>query len=131
MVWSDLKYANERAHPFRSQRPVDEVKADADLLKFYREWAKRRQESSVLRRGDFKVVLADDMRGVLGFKRSFGGQEIVAAFNSSDKEATVSASELGIEKPDAWSIGFGRDLLVSNQIVIAAKSFWIGSRPGR
>lgn len=125
MVWADLKYADERAQPFGQKRAGDVVSPDDDLLKFYREWAVRRQDWAVLRRGDFKVVLADNGRRLIAVQRQLDRATIVAVFNNSDGEAVVRASELGIEKPDAWRIGLDSNLVFANELVIAARSFGV------
>jgi len=125
MVWPDLKYADERVHPFGQSRAVDSVKPDNDLLNFYREWAGRRRELAVLRRGDFKVVLADDPRGLIGIRRSLAGAEIVAVFNTSSKEAVVPSTVLEIDDPSAWRSGFNAGPAVASQITIPARSLTV------
>jgi len=102
MVWADLKFADERAHPLGRQRPVDAVHPDDDLLKFHREWTARRRESEVLRRGDFKVVLANDAQRLFAFRRSLTGNEIVAVFNTAGVEAKVTVASLGIDHASQW-----------------------------
>jgi cyclomaltodextrinase / maltogenic alpha-amylase / neopullulanase len=124
MIWPDLKYADERAHPFGQPRAADNVSADSDLLNNYREWIGHRRELEVLRRGDFKVVLNDDARRLLAFRRSLDGDEIVAVFNASSLAAKVEASQFGITNPPAWNVGFkAGDASLSSQIIIPATSF--------
>ena len=123
MIWPDLKYADERTHPFGQSRTGEQVTPDTGLLKFYGEWAKRRGEWEVLRRGDFKVVLEDNARRLIAVQRSLDREKIVAVFNNSAKEVVVLTTELGIEKPDAWRIGLDSNSVVSNELVIAPHSF--------
>jgi glycosidase len=91
MVWSDLKYDDEKANfdPARS-RPVDKVYPDTALLGYIRSLVKLRKDNPVLSTGDLKFLVADDQKMVLGYSRSNGTDEIIAVFNRSDKDQTIS-----------------------------------------
>jgi glycosidase len=124
MIWRDLKYADERADPHGRPRPVDKVRTDNGLLDFYREWTSRRRELAVLRRGDFKVVLAEDSRRLFAFRRSFNGQNLLAVFNASATDARLAPRELGIDDSAAWRVGF-KTLARSPQEMIIPAHGWI------
>jgi cyclomaltodextrinase / maltogenic alpha-amylase / neopullulanase len=109
MVWSELGYTNEQAHPFGRLRSVDRVTPDTDLLRFYSEWAKWRRESMALRRGAFEIVLCDDKRKVIAFRRAYADEEVVAVFNRSGEPIVVNAGELSLKNPMAWRRGFEAD----------------------
>ncbi len=130
MVWADLRFADERAHPFGQPRAVDGVKPDNELLTFYRGWADRRREMTVLRRGDFKVVLTDDARRLFAFRRSLAGEEIVAVFNASSAIAKVAPKALGIENASEWRGGFQAST-ITDQVAVPARSFTVLQRAGR
>jgi glycosidase len=131
MVWPDLKYAEERAHPFGLARPVDKVSPDIDLLKFYREWANRRRERVVLRRGDFRVVLVDDAQRLIGFRRSLPVEEIVVVFNGASQAVTVAASQFGMGSGSAWRVGWEANGLVApSRITLSADSLTVFQRTG-
>lgn len=94
MVWPDLDYDPECAHPRGAQRACDEVAFDEDLFQFYRDVIALRREHEALRRGDFDVLLADDERDLFAFARALGDEVIVVLLNRSDE-----AHGLRIEKP--------------------------------
>lgn len=120
MIWHDLKYADERADPHGRPRPVDTVSTDNDLLDFYRGWTHRRRELAVLRRGDFKVVLAEDSRRLLAFRRSLDGRELLAVFNPTSTDVRLATRELGIGDPSGWRADFKKGAAVTIQTIIPA-----------
>jgi cyclomaltodextrinase len=91
LVWDDLKYEDEKANfdPAKP-RPVDVVKPDKDLFSFYQELVKMRKENPVLSTGDLKFLVADDEKMVLAYSRSSSENEIIAVFNRSGKEQTIT-----------------------------------------
>ena len=127
MVWADLNYSDERAHPFGQSRPVDSVKPDDDLLNFYREWAGHRRQLEVLRRGDFTVVLTDDSQKLIAFRRRLDDREVLAVFNASTKNVSTHPSQLGIEDPGLWREGFEK-AGVTDLIIVQARWFTLFQR---
>ncbi|HEX5221894.1 MAG TPA: glycoside hydrolase family 13 protein [Verrucomicrobiae bacterium] len=124
MVWSDLQYADERNHPYGKTHPADPVRPDNDLLKHYSEWANRRSEMEVLRRGNFKIVLVDDARQLMGFQRSLPGKDVIAVFNGSSRAVKVAADKLGIGDTSVWRDGLKKDHRpTENPISVPAGSF--------
>jgi len=90
MLWPDLRYEDETAHPLAQSRRRDSVRADPELLKLYQALIKARTTRSALRRGTVETVLADDARRLYAFVRQAeDGDRVVAAFNASDKDQTV------------------------------------------
>ena len=128
MVWSDLKYETERQHPFGVPRSVDSVAVDSELLKFYEEWAKRRQGSEVLRRGSFEIALSDDTRRLFAFRRSLGRQEIVAIFNASASNHEIEAGTVGIQDIATWQVGLEKGTALRNTLVISARGHTLVTR---
>ena len=83
MIWSDLKYDDERAHPRGQPRPVDSVSVDNDSWKFYREWIGYRRELAVLRREISSGCSLRMTANCFAFRRGVWGREIPAVFNAS------------------------------------------------
>ena len=108
MVWPDLSYEAERAHPYGLSRPVDSVEPDAEMLAFYRMVITWRREQVVLRRGTFNVLLADDHRRLIAFQREYDGARAVAVFNADDESHEVRGTQLGLGRPDAWRVVVGQ-----------------------
>jgi glycosidase len=102
MVWRDLKFEPERAHPSGRPRPVDPVAPDRDLLKFYRQCVRLRRDHVALRRGDFAWLRADEATRVVAFRRAGAGETIIAVFNASDRDAQVTAAELNLPTLSGW-----------------------------
>ncbi len=90
IVWDDIVFENEKAdyNPLKT-RPVDEVRCDTSLLNFYKALCKMRKNNPVLIYGDLTFSLADDQNMVLAYSRTKGKDEMVMAFNRSDKEQSV------------------------------------------
>ena len=91
VVWNDISYENEKANYDPSiPRPVDEVKPDTALLRFYKSLTALRRNNPVLAYGDLKFLMADDSKMVLAYSREKDNDEIIVLFNRSDtKQFTV------------------------------------------
>ncbi len=70
-----------------------------DLLEFYRGLIDLRQGESALRRGDFGVLLADNGSGVLAFRRSHDGVDLIALMNTSSRRESIS---IGLGQGTEW-----------------------------
>ena len=89
MLFRELVYEAEAADPLTRPRKADAVRFDEELLRFYQSLGKIRASQASLRRGSIETVLADDTRRVFAFARVLEAERVVAAFNASDKEATL------------------------------------------
>lgn len=125
MVWPDLQYDSERAHPFALPRQTDPVAVDGKLLAFYREWIARRNLLPVLRRGSFKVVLADDAARLFAFRRDLETASVVAIFNAGERDARLPLAALGLSSAAGWRSGASR---VRPQLTIPAHWFTVLER---
>jgi cyclomaltodextrinase len=84
MVWADLEYEDEIAHPFGRSRRRDRVAPDMELLRVYQDLVTLRTENlRLLVDGDLKYLLMDDASGLLVYQRSLGERRAVVAFNAS------------------------------------------------
>lgn len=122
MVWDDLPYEAERAHPFGLSRSVDSVEPDNDMLVFYRKVTKWRRDYRVLRRGTFKVLLADDRQRLIAFQREHQGTQAVAVFNANDEPCDVCWMQLGLRQSDSWRFVTGQAGL-GETIPVAGRGF--------
>ncbi len=95
MVWPDLEYDAESVDPIGRDRNPDAVSFDDDLHAYYREVIQLRGEYAPLRRGDFRVLSADDERGAFVFSRTLGDETLVVALNRSEE-----AHSMRVELPD-------------------------------
>lgn len=91
VVWSDIKYDDEKANYDGSERkPADEVRPDTSLLNFYRRMCTLRKENPVLADGKLSFLLADDSEMLLAYKRYNERDEILVCFNCSGKQQKVN-----------------------------------------
>lgn len=101
MVWPDLDYEDEAGDPADRPRDPDPVVFDEDLHAYYQEVIRLRRDHAPLRRGDFRVLAADDERGAFVFSRTLDGETIVVALNRSDE-----AHSMRVELPEALRIPY-------------------------
>jgi glycosidase len=91
LVWSDLRYDDEVAHPFGRPRRRDKVAPDTALHRVYRDLiALRKQHLRLLVNGTLNWLLTDDKRGLLVYDRVLGDQRALVAFNVSDAPQELS-----------------------------------------
>lgn len=105
MLWSDLKYEPEIAHPLAMKRMPDKVVVDEGLLKFYKSVIQLRLEHSSLRQGSYKTILIDDKNGILGFERKDDVETVRVFFNLSDKPVKNISEKIGLDL-SKWNVIF-------------------------
>jgi glycosidase len=103
MLWPDLKYDDEQAHPLGLNRPVDKVAPDLEQFRFYQELVALRKRHAALRRGDFKVLLTENATRIFAFRRNLGGTSVIAVFNASDSDVSVAPESLELKSFKGWS----------------------------
>ena len=89
MIWSDIQYDNETAHPFGKERKTDKVEQDITLLDFYKSLIQVRKSNPVLIDGHLKFSLVNDENNTLAYSRSNKETEMVVAFNKSNETKTL------------------------------------------
>jgi len=89
LIWSDYTFEPETTHPLGMPRPKDEVKFDADLFAFYQKLNHFRSENPVLAHGEIEYILIDDKNKLLAYSRFNDNTEIIAVFNTGDKQQIV------------------------------------------
>jgi glycosidase len=84
MVWPDLQYEPQHAHPLGLERKPDPVAFDDGLYNFYRAAIAMRRASAALRRGNIEFVAADDTAGFLAFRRTQGDETMLVGLNRGE-----------------------------------------------
>ncbi|MEO9484284.1 MAG: alpha-amylase family glycosyl hydrolase [Ekhidna sp.] len=88
--WDDIQFEEEKAHPYGERIvPPDEVKANRELLAFYKQMIRMRTQNPVFALGSIEYFLMDDERMLFGYSRKLGDEEALALFNLSDRSQTV------------------------------------------
>lgn len=85
MLWPNLDYEVETAHPLGLDRPADPVAFDPGLFSFYRDVIALRREHAALRRGDFRILQADDERRLFAYSRTHDGEALAMVLNRSEE----------------------------------------------
>lgn len=102
--WPEMTFQPEAAHPV-SKRTIspDAVKADLDLLDYYKRLINIRKENPVLATGQLEFLLADDTRMCLAYSRKDAQDEIIAVFNRSDAAQLLDIQVAGSKYIDLIS----------------------------
>jgi cyclomaltodextrinase / maltogenic alpha-amylase / neopullulanase len=99
MVWSDLRYDDEVAHPLNLKRRRDPVRPDTALLATYRELiALRKAHLRLFVDGETTWLLRDDANRLLAYQRSLGSEKAIVLFNASDRAQAVAIAAPGTFK---------------------------------
>ena len=96
LVWADLRYDDETAHPFGRTRQHDRVVPDTALFRVYQKLISlRKQHLRLLVDGRLDWLVTDDRHGVLVYDRLLGDQRAIVAFNVSEAPREVSVPAEG------------------------------------
>ena len=98
MLWRELRYEDEAAHPLGEKRKADPVRFDEGLFAFFQSLGAARAQRPALRRGAVETVLADDARRVYVFARTTEDDRVVVALNGSDREQAVELPMAGASR---------------------------------
>ena len=71
----------------------DPSRQDRELLAFYRSVIRLRRATPALLRGDFREILVDNARGLYGFRRRLGAQEVRVYLNSGERAQEVEVGQ--------------------------------------
>jgi len=124
MLWADLKFENESAHPFGKHRTSDKNEFDSDLFAYYKTLVSLRRGYEALSVGDFASLLTDDGKNVYVFLRSWRDEHVIVALNNSKSKQELDLS-LSIQSPRWHSLLNSGSLSLLNaklHIVLAPKS---------
>ncbi len=105
MVWADLRYEDEIAHPFGRPRPRDRVAPDQGLWRVYRDLiALRKADPRLFVDGDVQWLVTDDVMGLLAYARTLGERQAIVAFNASDRPHEINIEATGTYRA-AYPVG--------------------------
>jgi glycosidase len=107
MIWDDLEYEDEVAHPLGLPRRVNPVAPDLRMLETYRDLiAMRRAHARLFADGDVHWSAVDDANRGLAYQRTLGDDRAIVAFNASE-----DPMELEVEAVDGtWRLAYPADL---------------------
>ena len=90
MIWDDLTYEDEQAHPFGLPRAADEVSFDHSLFAYFKDLIAVRNSYRALRRGTFQTLIADSENGLYAFDRLDSGNRVTVVLNNSSNPRVAS-----------------------------------------
>ncbi|HEV8539098.1 MAG TPA: glycoside hydrolase family 13 protein [Bacteroidota bacterium] len=114
MLWADVKFDDEKSHPFGKQRPADKNTFNADLFKSYKDLIRLRREHPALSTGAFTTLLADDRTNCYGFLRSTNSQYVVTVINNSSANAEIDLPLPGELQNMHWTNLWGEQEILSS-----------------
>ncbi len=82
----------------------DSAQQDQTILAFYKRLLALRRAHTVLRRGDYRTLIADNNTATFGFLRSYGKERVVVLFNRSTlpKTMALTAAQVGPTPLTDW-----------------------------
>lgn len=87
MLWPDISFADEIAHPlFPSSTLFAKNVIETDLTEYYKTLIRIRKSSKALSLGSFHSYLMDDATGIYGFYRQWEDEKVYVFINSSFHE---------------------------------------------
>ncbi|OGV06487.1 MAG: alpha-amylase [Stygiobacter sp. RIFOXYC12_FULL_38_8] len=89
-VWQEFKYEPETTHPFNKPRPVDEVKFDNDLFKFYQKMASLRNSNKILSLGTISFNVIDNNLKIIGYTRELNNEKVYVIANNNSESNTLN-----------------------------------------
>ncbi len=96
MLWREFDYEKETYSTIRPDLgDTSENVVDNDLFQLYRQLNRIRRDNPALQRGDFKIVLFDDEKNIIAFRRQYARNEVLVVFNNGDKKQEI-------EIPTGW-----------------------------
>lgn len=90
MLWEDMRFDDERSHPFGKTRPDDPNVFDRALYSYFRSLIAIRKSSPSLTSGAYATLLADDANDVFAFSRTLGSERTVVVLNNSGTRRSVT-----------------------------------------
>jgi cyclomaltodextrinase len=89
LIWPDLDFDDEVAHPLGLEKRRDRVEADMELHSYYRKLIHMRRDNPVFAWGDLNYVLTDDRRNVLAYERTLDDDYALVIINNSSQPADI------------------------------------------
>lgn len=89
MLWEDLEYEAETHFPDQSLHEPDTVAVNKELHAHYKKLIAIRHAHPALQLGDFTPILLDDEKHLFVYSRSYKGETVWVAINSSNERQTL------------------------------------------
>ncbi len=112
MLWQDLKYQNERSHPYGKLRTDDSNTFNTNLFGWYKKMISLRNNHSALQTGACEFLGSDDAKDVFAFARVNDAEQVFVILNNSSVQ-----QEFVLSLPQKYQKRTWKDLLGSDHSV--------------
>jgi len=94
MVWPELNYDAETAHPSGLPRVKDKVKFDKNIFDWYKKIISIRNQNKALSLGSVNFNYVNDQNRILGFTREYNGDKIFILLNNNAEKKSISSEKI-------------------------------------
>lgn len=84
MLWPEMTFDDEAAHPYGESRRPDRNAFDSSLFDYYRSMISIRNSRKAISLGECRTLLTDDANDVYAISRKFKQERVIAIFNNAD-----------------------------------------------
>ncbi|BDD12515.1 alpha-amylase (plasmid) [Fulvitalea axinellae] len=116
IIWPEMEFETEKEAPFGINKPANEVRADLELLDYYKRLIKIRKENKALSYGELNFLKTDNKNLFLGYRRTLDKEEVLVLFNRSETERSLSFPKIKGVYKDAFT---GEQVTPSKTVNIA------------
>lgn len=89
LIWKDIKFEDEIAHPLKLERPRDKIAFNDDLFAYYKKLIQIRKNHPVLSHGEIEFLVVNDHQDLIAYSRYDDETEVISVFNSSNQVQTI------------------------------------------
>lgn len=89
LIWPDISFEDETAHPNGMHRPQNSVSFNHDWFNIVKHFIAIRKNNPVLSLGEIEYLIIDNEKEVLAYSRFDDEHEVIAIFNTSSESREI------------------------------------------
>ncbi len=125
LIWPDMTFEDEKAHPLGMRRPVDRVMFDRGLFDYYQKLIAIRKANPVLATGDLQLFKIPQQDEILVYSRYQDSTAIFVVFNTRSTEKFLQLNLHLMQKRNYTDLLTGRKVNPSKEFMIPARTAMI------
>ncbi len=126
MVWDNMEFETETAHPFGKNRQPDPVTFNNDLFNWIKSLTKIRKENSLLSLGSPEFFVIDNDSNILSYRLKNNDAEIVVVVNRNSEPVEINTLSVKfLESKSNWKDLVSGSEIQSGNNVIKLESYGI------
>ena len=90
LIWPDISFEDETAHPNGIHRPQNSVSFNHDWFNIVKHFIAIRKNNPVLSLGEIEYLIIDNEKEVLAYSRFDDEHEVIAIFNTSSESREIT-----------------------------------------